>query len=188
LSVCHHGKAAIVASKADAYEPFVFHPRAQAQGTEITQVDAAPGQSFVELHHERLVFWTNRAKRDRGSVLQAAFRDILDGIRTNRWPRQMVRLDGGIMNHNPRIQRQQALRSRQQRIDIDFLNPWLLDDELTEADQYFFESSEIYRFAAMPTAQGFIDSCLLHHPLRQCRIQWWQTQGVVAVNLNHDTV
>src|SRR5262249_5047026 len=110
LSVCHHGKAAIVASKADAYEPFVFHPRAQAQGTEITQVDAAPGQSFVELHHERLVFWTNRAKRDRGSVLQAAFRDILDGIRTNRWPRQMVRLDGGIMNHNPRIQRQQALR------------------------------------------------------------------------------
>ena len=153
-TIGHQRESAIVAAKADAHQSLVFHPRAQTQRTEIPQVDAALGKRRVKLRHQGLIFGTNRTDRHRRAVFQFPLPHILRRIRTDARTGQLAGLHRGIMHHHSRIQCEQMLRRRQQRINVDFLDPRLLHHELAEAHQQAFQSGQVDRLAPAHTQQG----------------------------------
>ena len=69
------------------------------------------------------------------------------------------------------VERDQPLSRDQQRIDLDFLDRAVLDDQLAEADQQLVERVEVARRAAARALQRREDFRLLHHPARERRVQ-----------------
>ena len=83
------------------------------------------------------------------------------------------------MHHDARIERQQPLRRRQQRVDVDLLDPRLLDHQLAEAHQQLFQRREVHRLAAAHALQRREDLGLLHHAPGQRGVQRRQRQRAV---------
>ena len=83
------------------------------------------------------------------------------------------------VNHDPRVERQQPLRRSQQRVDVDFLDPALLDNQLAEAHQQLFQRGDIDRRATANSFQRGEDFGLLHQAPRQGGVQRRQRQGAV---------
>ena len=141
----------------------------------------------MKLHHERLIFRTNRPDGHRRAVFQPPLPHVLYGVRSNGGAGQLLGLHGRIMHHHARVERKQLLRCRQQRIDVDFFNPGLFHHQLAEAQQHPLESNQVHRLASPHAGQRRVDSGLLHQALSQRSVERWQRQGVVAVNFDHDS-
>ena len=83
----------------------------------------------MELDHLRLVFRTDRADQHLFAVLHLSRMHVLRRIGTDRCLRKVNLLHLRSVDHHPRIQRQQPIGRRQQRIDVDFLDPLLFGDQ-----------------------------------------------------------
>ncbi len=83
------------------------------------------------------------------------------------------------MQDDARVERNQVLGRRQQRIDVDFLDPRLLDHELAEAHQQVFELGDVDGLASTNAFQRGEDLCLLHHAAGQRCVQRRQCQRAV---------
>jgi len=105
-------------------------------------------------------------------------------IRSDRGFRQLLLLQLGVVDNDPRIQRQQPLRRRQQRINVDLLDPAVLDNKLAEAHEQLFQAGDIYRLAATNPLQRPEDSGLFHEPARQGRVQRRQRQSSIPEYLH----
>jgi hypothetical protein len=66
----HEHHLAVVVDEADSAQALVRDASVELQRREVAEIDAAFGERLVELHHQRLVFGTNRSNRDGGSVPQ----------------------------------------------------------------------------------------------------------------------
>ena len=68
-----------------------------------------------------------------------------------------------IVQDHARIERDDLFRRNEQRIDVDFLNPALFDDQLAEAHQQVFQRGQIDRLASTKTFfERAVDLCSLH--------------------------
>jgi hypothetical protein len=76
------------------------------------------------------------------------------------------------VQHHARVQRQHAVRGREQRIDVDLFDARLFGNQLTEAHQRLLEQRVIHRRAAAHAAQRLVDSGALHHAARERRREW----------------
>ena len=83
------------------------------------------------------------------------------------------------VHHHARIQRQQPLGRGQQRVDVDLLDPALLDHQLAEAHQQVFQRRQIHRLAPAHALQRGEDLGLLHQAQRQRGVQRRQRQRAV---------
>ena len=88
-----------------------------------------------------------------------------------------------VQNHAG-VQRQQLLRPGQQRINVDFLDPFLFHHQIAEAHQQPFERGEIHWFAASHTLQRAKDHGALDQPASQRGIERRQTDGPVFIHLH----
>ena len=88
------------------------------------------------------------------------------------------------MNHHARVERQQPLGRGQQRIDVDFLNPRLFDDQFAEAHHQGFQGQQIHWLAPADALQGLEYLGLLHHAQGQSAVQRRQSQRTILENLN----
>ena len=82
------------------------------------------------------------------------------------------------------VERQQPLGRGQQRVDVDFLDPALLDHELAEADQQLLERGQVDRLAAAHALERLVDLGLLHHAARQGGVERRQGQRAVLEDLD----
>src|SRR5262249_22872716 len=106
-----------------------------AHGVEIAGAHAFFGEPLVESHHQRLILRTNRTQCRGASIPQRDLRNILRRIWANRTARHLFNRRGRIVEDYPRIQTDQTIGRRKQWIDIDLLDPWLIDHELAETDK-----------------------------------------------------
>ena len=88
------------------------------------------------------------------------------------------------MEHDAGIERDQALRRGEQRVDVDLLDPALFDDELAEADQQLVERGEVDRRAAADALQRGEDLRPLHHPPRERRVERRQRERAILIDLD----
>ena len=72
----------------------------------------------------------------------------------------------------------------EQGVDVDLLDPGLLDDQLAEPHQELLQGREVDRLAAADALQGRVDPGLLHHPPGQGRVQRRQGQRAVLEDLD----
>ncbi len=82
------------------------------------------------------------------------------------------------------IERQQAVRGGQQRVDVQLGDGRLLDDQLAEADHELLEGSHVDAATAAHALEGRVDLGALHHAARQRRGQRWQPQRTVLEDLH----
>src|ERR1035441_3848518 len=94
----------------------------------------------MKFDNHRFVFRPDGAEEDRLSLLGRARGYVLLGIGTNRKTWQIFFPSSGIVQSYPCIQRDQAFRRSQQRVDIDLLNPALLRNQAAEAHEHVIES------------------------------------------------
>ena len=94
---------------------------------------------LVKFHHQRLVFGADGADQDRGAILHRPAPDVLRGIGANGGARQFFRRTLRVVENDARIERDDPLGRGQQRVDIDFLDARLFDDELAEAHENLFQ-------------------------------------------------
>src|SRR5262249_17513245 len=130
----------VVVDEADSRQSFVGRSLVQVHHMEISKIDAALGKRFVEFDHHRLVFGTYGTNEYLSSVLHHPRRDVLDRIRSYCRLRKIFALRLKSMNDYTRVERnERRVGSGEQRIDVDLLDPRLLDDESAEADNQLFE-------------------------------------------------
>ena len=152
----------------------------------------------MELHHQRLVFRADRAYGDRHADLGRPCRRILRRVRADGEPGQLVFANLRRMQDDARVERDQparALCSRlrrrcargrggEQRVDVDLLDPGLLDHELAETHQQARQRVEVDRRAAAHALERLVDHRLLHHAPRQRRVERGQGERAVAKHLD----
>src|SRR5215469_18976105 len=138
----------------------------------------------MEADHRRLVFGADRTNRDRFPILHRPLLDEVDRIWSYRRLWQFVGGHVEPMDNYPRVERQQTFGGREQRIDVDFLDPGLLDDQLAEAHQQLFQGCHAHRLAPANAFQSLEDVGLLHHPKRKRGVQRRQGQSAVFEDLD----
>ena len=160
-------------------------PSLQAHESEIAKLNAAIGKRLVKLDHERFVLRSNRAN---GHFNAADFsRDhVLGRIRPD-WRSWQIRFAClRIVQDHARIQRDDLFRRNEQRIDVDFLDPALFDDQLAEAHQQVFQCGAD-QSAARPRNPFFsarVNLCSLHQPSRQRAIQRRKAKRAILENFD----
>ena len=134
----------------------------------------------MESHHQRLVLGPDRADRDGQTVRGRPRGDVLGGIGADGGAGQPVRIDLRPVQDHPGVQRDQPLGRGEQRVDVDLLDPRLLDHQPTEPDQQPLQRAQIDgRVTAADPLQELEDPGALHHPPRQRRVQRRQGQRAV---------
>src|SRR5579872_261211 len=89
------------------------------------------------------------------------------------------------MQQDACIESEQVNGSREQWIDVDFLDPGLFDHELAETDENLLEGFQIHRLSAADALERCEYLCLLHQSLRQGGVQRRQSQRAIAIDLDH---
>ena len=125
----------------------------------------------MELHHHRFVLGTNRPDVDLLAAAQTPRQLVLGRIGPDGRFGEVLVLGRSGMQHDARVERQQALGRGQQRVDVDLLDPRLLDHELAEADEQLFQAGEVHRRAATHAFERLVDLRLFHHAARERRGQ-----------------
>src|SRR6185369_3612462 len=133
----------------------------------------------VEVDHDRLVLGTNRSDRDHLAVLQLPLADVLFWIRPDRALRQVFFLCAKVVQNDSSIEGKQPVRRGEQRIDVEFLDPRILDDQFAEPHQELFHRGEIHRLASTYTLQSFVDLRLLHHATGERGVQRRESQSLI---------
>ena len=139
LAVDHQRHRPVVVDEAESRQALVRHPLAQVQHVEVAEIDAPLREGRVELDEQRFIFRSNRSDRHLGSVLHGPGRDVLHGVRTNRQLRQLALRSRRVVQDDPRVERNQPLGRRDQRVDVDLLDPALFHHEIAEPDQQLLQ-------------------------------------------------
>ena len=88
------------------------------------------------------------------------------------------------VDDHARIERQQPIRRSQERVDVELLDPGLLDDQMAEAHEKLFKSREVNRPAAAHAFERSDDPGLFHHPPGQRSVERRQTKRSVLEHLD----
>ena len=91
------------------------------------------------------------------------------------------------MQNHPRVEGDEASRRGQQRVDIDFLYPVLLSDQLTESDEQLIQLGEIDRAVTAHPFERVEDACLLDQPPRKRGVERRQCKRSIFENLDQLT-
>ena len=100
----------------------------------------------MEAHHQRLVLGPDRAYRHGRAVAQRFVGDVLRRVGTDRRfaegprPRRL-----GVVQDDAGVEGDQALGRGQERVDVELLDPGLLDDELAEAHEQPLQRPDVDR-------------------------------------------
>ena len=129
---------------------------------EIAEKNAVIRKALVELHHQRLVLRTDRPDQYWCSGLGLPLSDVLSRVGPNGSRGQSFEGCVCDMKHNPCIQGKKATARRKQWIDIDFLDPGLLDDKPAEANNNSFQGVDVHWSAAPHTFECGENMGLLH--------------------------
>jgi hypothetical protein len=130
----------IIIDKADAKEPFMGGALLQTHLREVPVIHGLFAQGLMEFLHQWLIFRPNRANRDGCAIFELQVRNILRGVWANGGARQLVVLYIlGVQNYAC-VQRYQAVRRREQWIDVDFRDASLFNDKLAKSDEQLFQS------------------------------------------------
>ena len=138
----------------------------------------------MELDQQRLILGTDRPEDHLGAILGGPGSDVLRGVRADGQSREVRDAEVGSVDDHPGIQRQEPLGRGEQGIDVNLLDPLLLDDQMAEPDQELLEGSEVDRPATADSLECGVDLRLLHHPPSQGGVE--QRQGQRAVLENFD--
>ena len=157
-------------------QPFVRDPLAERDHMEIPEIDTLLRQFLVILHDGRLVFRPDRANRYDRAVIHFRRADVLRRVRPDRELRNVALLRAFRVQHHPRVESNELLRRREQRIDIDFLDPALLRNELAEAHEQLLQRRDIARGPAAHAFERREYLGAFHHPPRQRRVQRRQAE------------
>src|SRR6266699_2767753 len=115
----------------------------------------------MKIHQQGFVLGTNWTYRDTASIVE---RNLLFVSRRIRPDRELGQLRAGgvrsVYDHSC-IQSDQAFVRRQQRIDVDFLDPALLGNQSAEFDQQVLETCEVDRFSSPHSLERRKDFSLL---------------------------
>ena len=122
----NQGDLAIVVAVADAGKSFVRGALGELHGAQVALHDGAIGERFVEFDQHRLVFGTDRADGDCQGIIEGHVGGILDGVGANGQLGQFVFGDFGTIEHDAGVEGKQLVGGGQQRVDIQFLYPFLL--------------------------------------------------------------
>ena len=127
---------AVVVYKADARQALVGRTLVEVHHVEVAHVDALFREGLVEAHHQGFVFRPDRAYRHWCAVAQ-----LLRGRRTvsgkdgSRFVGGLLRFVSGSCRT---IRASRAIRRSgrgQKRVDVEFFDPGLLDDELARCER-----------------------------------------------------
>ena len=145
LAVGHQGHLPVVVDEADPGQALVGDPRAQLHRVEVAERDGPLREGAMERDHQRLVLGADRAGGRAGAVLGGPG-DRRIGSDTGGWRAEESRVvDVPVVDDHPGVQRQEPVRRGEQGIDVDLLDPALLDDQMAEADQKLLERGQVHR-------------------------------------------
>ena len=184
LALDHQRHLAVVVDEADPGESLVRDPAVQLHEARIAEVDALLREHGVELHHLRLVLGADRPHRQLLAVATPDLPDVLGRIWPDRRPGKLRVGDVGAVEHDARVQRDDALGGREQWIDVDLLDGRLASHELAEADEQLLQRAKVDRLLPAHAPQGLVHPGALHHAARQRRVERRQPQGTVLVDLD----
>ena len=135
---------AVVVDEADPDEPLVRGPLVEAQ---VREVAGRPSPRRASAWNSTTSGSSSgrigRIGPSRHRALSTA--DVLARVRADGEPRQLVLGHVGVVQHDPRVERDEPLRRGEQRVDVDLADPALLDDELAEPDEQLLEGVEVDR-------------------------------------------
>src|ERR1700755_305195 len=109
----------------------------------------------MQTDEQRLVFGGNRANDHVFAVFHRPGSDVLRGVGTNRGAGQLIALDIWAVDNDSGVEGKQSLGRSEERIDVDLLDPWLLGDQVAEANQQFLECGDVDGFASANALQSF---------------------------------
>ena len=133
----------------------------------------------MELDHQRLVLRADRPDRDGRAVAQLPRGDVLRRIRPDRERREVFVAKLRAVENDARVERHEVAAADVERVDVDLLDPALLDDEVAEAHEQLVEAREIDRGAATHAVERGEDARLLHHPARKRGVERRQSERAV---------
>ena len=107
-----------------------------------------------------------------------------DGIWTNCEGRQIAFPSIRIVQDDPRVERERRLGRDQKRIDVDFLDPSLLRNELTETHEQLFERAQVDRALSAHAAERLVNARSLHHAACQSGIEGRKGERAVFEGLD----
>lgn len=136
---------AIIIDKADPGQTLVGDPLAELQRLKETEIDALVREGLVEPDHQRLVFRPDRTDRHRGAVFQGRSADVLGRVGADGQLREIFFANFFPMNDDAGIECDLPILGDEKGIDVDLLDPWLLDDQPAESDEELLQRGEIDR-------------------------------------------
>src|SRR5829696_852262 len=175
---------AVVVYKADACQAFVGRALVEVHHVEEAHVDALFREGFVEAHHQGLVFRTDRAYRNGRAVAQLFVGDVLFRVRTDRGSWEIFFLRLGIVQNDAGVEGYQALLRGQERVDIELLDPGLLDDELARTNEQPLQGADVDRRPSPDATERLEDAGPFHHSPGERGGQRREGEGPVPVHLD----
>ena len=147
---------AVVVVEADARQPLVRRAAARASsGGSSAGARVRSRQRLVEPHHQRLVLRADRADHDRRAVRhRPAARRTASGTGGSPGAAAVLGVTSGPCSTTRASSAISPSRRREQRVDVDLLDPRLLDDELAEPHQQLLQRGEVHRLAAAHALAG----------------------------------
>src|SRR5918994_1188080 len=164
---------AVVVYKADACQALVGRALGEVHHVEVAHIDALFREGLVESHHQGLVFGSDRAYRHRRAVAQLFVGDVLFRVRTDRGSWEIFVLRLGVVQNDTGVEGYQALRRGQERVDVELLDPGLLDDELAGANEQPLQCADVDGRPTPDASQRLEDAGPFHHPSGERGGQRW---------------
>ena len=133
----------------------------------------------MEGDHERLILGADGSDGDLLAIPHLPATDVLGRIRADGELGQLLFRGLWIVEDDAGVESDEVIGGGKERVDVNFLDPALLGDELAEADHELLEGGQVHGFAAAHALERLVDLGALHHALGQGRVERGQCQGFV---------
>jgi hypothetical protein len=178
------GQLPVVVEEADPDQALVGGPLVEAEVLAVALEDRLCRQRAMELDDERLIFGPDRPHPVDLAVGAGPGAGVPAWIGADGQARQVLDVRCRIVEDDPRVERDQALRRGEQRVDVELADPALLDDELAEADEELLQLVQVHALAAADPLESPIDRRVLHHPPSERGGERREPEGAVAEDLD----
>src|SRR5579864_3379846 len=88
------------------------------------------------------------------------------------------------MQNDSGIEGDEIFTGSEKRVDVNFLNPTLLGNQLAKADHELLQSGQIHGLSSPDALEGLVNPGGLDHAPGQSGIERRQTEGLVLENLD----
>ena len=122
----------IVVGKADAKKPLVCGTGIQLHPLHVAHPDALLAERLVKRDQQRFVLRSNRPDGQRRSVAARRRGHMLRRVGPDGWTGESTVGDGLVVEYDAGVERQEAARRSQERVDVNLANAGLLDHEVAE--------------------------------------------------------